>query len=145
MAYRGRYQVKNIGKYKGDAGRVTYRSGLELRFMNYLDRHQDVLEWSSEEVVVPYRSPLDSKLLRYFVDFYVKRRTRDGNIEIALVEIKPKYQCGPPVAKSRKTRRFIMESRTWAINKTKWDAASDFCARRGWKFIVLTEKDIEAL
>ena len=131
MAYKGKYRVKNPGKYKGDHNKVIYRSGLELKVMNYLDLHSDVLEWSSEEVIIPYRSPMDGKMHRYFVDFYVKKRNRAGTIDTVLIEVKPKSQTMPPRPRQRKTRRYLKEVATWGINSAKWEAAESYCAKRG--------------
>ena len=113
MAWKGRYTVKNPAKYKGDPTKVIYRSSLELKFMNFLDTHSDVLEWNSEEVVVPYRCVTDNKMHRYFVDFWFKKRTPDGKIESILVEIKPLAQTREPKKQQRRTRRYINEVMTW--------------------------------
>ena len=145
MAYRGKYRVKNTAKYKGDPTKVVYRSGLELKTMNYLDAHPDVLEWSSEEVIVPYRCKTDNKMHRYFVDFYYKAKLKDGTTKTYLVEVKPYLQTLEPVKKTRKTRRYLNEVLTWAKNQSKWEAAEEYCADRGWSFIKLTEKEINSL
>ena len=139
---KGRYRVKNPQKYKGDSTNVIYRSSLELKLMNYLDAHPDILEWSSEEFFVPYRSPLDNKIHRYFPHFSVKRRDRDGNIDKIVIEIKPSTQTRPPERKSRVTPRYITEVKNWGINNAKWEACKSFCDSRQWKFQILTEKEI---
>lgn len=145
MAYRGRYHVKNPSKYIGDPTKVIYRSGLELRVMNHLDLHPDVIGWNSESVIVPYRSPLDGRVHRYFPDLLLKKRDPSGKIETFLIEIKPKSQCSPPKRRSRSSRKYLTEVATWGINSAKWAAAELFCQKRGWKFIKLTEKEIEGL
>jgi hypothetical protein len=111
--------------------------------MNYLDLHTDVLEWSSEEIVVPYLCPTDNRPHRYFVDFWVKKKNKDGDIEILLVEIKPASQTKEPVKKKKKTRRYIQEVFTWAKNEAKWKAAAEYCRKRNWKFKIITDKDIK--
>ena len=75
MAYRGRYIPTYPKKYKGDPSNIIYRSLWERKFMVYCDRNEKILEWGSEEFFVPYRSPLDGKIHRYFPDFYVKVKT----------------------------------------------------------------------
>lgn len=139
MAYKGVFRPKNPEKYKGDPSNIIYRSRWELLLMSRLDSHPDVLEWSSEEVVIPYRSPIDGRVHRYFVDFYVKKKTRDGKIESVLIEVKPKAQTKPPVVQTKASRRYIKEVQTWGINSAKWNAAENFCKDRGWKFQIFTE------
>lgn len=107
--------------------------------MVYCDRNDAVLEWGSEEFIIPYISPLDGKMHRYFPDFYVKIRQADGSIKKWIIEVKPKAQCGPPKQPSRKTPRFVTEVRTWGVNKAKWEAALEWCADRGMEFKILTE------
>lgn len=142
MSYKGRFRAVNPQKYKGDPSNIVYRSRWELKLMGHLDAHPDVLQWSSEEVVIPYRSPIDGRIHRYFVDFYVKKKTSQG-IEEVLIEVKPKAQTAPPQARTGKpTRRYINEVHTWGINEAKWNAAKDYCMSRGWKFVIMTEHEL---
>lgn len=149
MSYKGKYRVKFPGKYRGDHMGVTYRSLLEMKLMNFFDLHTDVLEWSSEEIVVPYRSPIDGKMHRYFVDLYAKIKRKDGTEQTLLIEVKPEKQSRPPRIKmnnnGKMNRRYIAEVKTWGVNSAKWEAASAFASKRGWTFIVMTEKDIKGL
>lgn len=140
--YQGYYKPKNIKKYKGDPTNIVYRSSWELKFMIYLDSHPDVLEWKSEELIIPYKSPIDNKIHRYFPDFYVKRRDVNGKIETLIVEIKPEAQTKPPVQPSKKNKRYIQEVMEYGKNQAKWKAAKDFCEDRKYKFIILTEKHL---
>lgn len=141
MAYRGRFSPKNPSKYKGDPSNIVYRSSWELRFMKYCDTHPRVLSWSSEEHIVPYVSPIDNRVHRYFVDFVVTIQREDGVVDTLMVEVKPKAQTRPPEAPKnrRPTPRFIREVQTWGVNSAKWAAAKEFCAKRGWTFTILTE------
>lgn len=145
MAYRGKFKPRNPKKYVGDPTKITYRSGLELKVMNYLDHHKDVVSWGSETVVVPYRSPIDNKFHRYFLDFIVQIKKQDGTVETMLIEVKPKQQTTPPKKPSRMTRRYINEVRTWGVNSAKWSATNEYVAKRGWKFIIMTEQEINGL
>lgn len=113
--------------------------------MNYFDLHTDVLEWNSEEVIVPYRSPIDGKAHRYFVDLYAKIKRKDGTEQVLLIEVKPEKQTRPPQKKGRVTRRYITEVKTWGVNSAKWEAASGYADKRGWSFVIMTEKDIKGL
>ena len=137
MAYKGKFRPQNYKKYKGDHTKIIYRSGWELSFMKYLDRQPEVLHWSSEEVVIPYRSPIDGKVHRYFPDFWVK--TSKGE---SLIEIKPKKQTVEPKVQKRKTKAYIYEVTEYAKNMAKWRAAEEFCKDRMWEFKVLTEDEL---
>jgi len=139
MAYKGRYKPKNITKYIGDHTKVIYRSLWERKFMVYCDTTDSVLEWGSEEVVIPYLSPIDGKWHRYYVDFLVRVKTHKNIIETKLIEIKPKKQCVPPKIPEKKTRRFITEVKRWGVNSAKWKYASEFAKQKGWQFVILNE------
>lgn len=139
MAYSGRYHPNNPKKYKGDYNNIVYRSLWERKFMVYCDRNSAILEWGSEEIVIPYISPLDGKRHRYFPDFYIKVKQKDGSVKKMIIEVKPKKQCKPPSVPKRKTKHFINEVRTWGVNKAKWEYAIEFCKDRGMEFVILTE------
>lgn len=141
MAYKGTFRPKNPQKYKGNANNIVYRSRWELLLMSRLDEHPDVLQWSSEEVVVPYRSPMDGRIHRYFPDFLVKKRNHsNGLVETVMIEVKPKAQTKPPEVKTGKpTKRYLNEVYTWGVNSAKWKAAENYCKDRGWKFQIMHE------
>lgn len=111
--------------------------------MNYLDNHKDVVEWSSEEFCIPYRSPVDNRIHRYFPDFYVKKINKDGVTEVAIIEVKPAAQTKPPEKPAKMTKRYINEVYTWGVNEAKWKAATEFCADRKWSFHIFTEKELD--
>ena len=142
MAYSGRFLPKNPQKYRGDPTNIIYRSTWERRVMNWLDTTENIVEWGSEELIIPYRSPTDGKIHRYFPDFYVKVRQKDATIRVMILEIKPHKQTIEPVKKSRVTKQYIQEVVTYGTNQAKWKAATEFCADRGWTFKVLTEHDL---
>lgn len=110
--------------------------------MAYLDKHPKVLKWGSEELVIPYRSPIDGKVHRYFTDFIVKQINKSGETETIVIEVKPKKQTVEPAKKNTKSKRYIQEVMTWGVNKAKWEAAEDYCLNRGWKFQLMTEEDL---
>lgn len=146
MAYSGRYKVQNAYKYRGNVNNVIYRSSWELKLLRWLDRHPDVLWFSSEEVVVPYISPLDNKIHRYFPDFLVCIRLKDDVEKTILIEVKPEGQMIPPDPKRRNntpsgrvSRRFLNEAKTYAVNQAKWDAARQYCRSKGWEFAIWGE------
>lgn len=140
--YKGKFRVDNPSKYKGDISNIVYRSLWELRFMKWCDKNQSVEEWGSETVIVPYISPIDRKVHRYFVDFYVKVRNKNGVLQKYLIEIKPERFTKPPAIPKKKTKRFIDEVFQYGVNDAKWKAAFEFCKDRNMTFMILTEKDL---
>ena len=138
MTYKGRYIPTKPRKYKGDPSNIIYRSLWERKFMVYCDRNDAILEWGSEEIIIPYKSPLDGRTHRYFPDFYVKVKQNDGTIKKMIIEVKPKKQCKPPVGK-KKTKYYIKEVQTWGVNKAKWEYALEWCKDRNMEFKILTE------
>lgn len=143
MAFKqGFFKPKNPAKYKGDATQIVYRSGWELRLMSYFDMHEDVLWWSSEEKIIPYRSPVDNKIHRYFPDFLINIKNKEGKTETVMIEVKPKSQTKEPKRPSKVTKKYINEVFTYGVNQNKWKAAEEFCADRGWRFMIMTEEEI---
>lgn len=142
MAYKGKFRPKNPDKYKGNPTNIIYRSLWELRFMRHLDTHPSILQWASEEVIIPYVSPIDNRVHRYFPDFWVKMKDKTGVINTMLVEIKPYNQVKEPVRQDKITRRYINEVKTYGINSAKWRAAEKYCLDKKWQFKILTEKDL---
>lgn len=141
---RGYYKLINPEKYCGDNlvnGLVLYRSGLELRAFEIFDNSSNILEWSSECVIVPYIA-YDNKPHRYIVDVYIKKKMSDGIIKEFLAEIKPYDFLIPPKPKKRKTKKFLSLVENYSINKAKWEAAKKYAESKGWIFTILTEKDL---
>ena len=139
MAYKGRYKPKQPKKYIGNPTKIIYRSLLEKRFMLYCDKTDAILEWGSEEVVVPYKSPVDNRMHRYFVDFIVKLKNKKGITETLLIEVKPKKQCSPP---NKKSKRFLSEMKTYGVNTAKWKSATEYAENKGWRFIIITDETL---
>ena len=139
---QGLFKPLNPKKYIGDPTNIVYRSGWEHRSMQMFDTNPNINRWGSEEVVIPYVSPIDNRYHRYFTDFYVEAVGRDGETKKMLLEVKPKAQTQEPKKPSRKTKRYITEVMTYGINQAKWKAAEDFCRDRGWEFKVITESDL---
>jgi hypothetical protein len=142
MSYKGKFSPKYPAKYIGDPTNVIYRSLWELRLMRYFDQHPAVLKWGSEEIVIPYRSPVDNRIHRYFPDFIVKMREATGAVSTLIIEVKPDAQTKEPVKKTQKSIRYINEVLTYGVNQAKWKAAEVLCADRNWKFKIMTEHDI---
>ena len=142
MSYRGKFSPKNPQKYRGDYTNIVYRSTWECRVMSWLDGNESIIEWSSEEISIPYKSPVDNRVHRYFPDFYVKVKQKDDTIRVQILEVKPHRQTRPPEKKKKVTKQYINEVVTWGINESKWKSATEFCKDRGWEFKILTEYDL---
>lgn len=146
MAYKGKFRPTNPSKYRGDPSKIIYRSSWECKFFRYVDKHPDVIWWASEEYIVPYRSPIDGKMHRYFPDVVVHKKLPNGSKVTTMIEIKPYAQTLPPNPKKknntpsgRVSRRYLNEVKTYGVNEAKWKAARNYCMDRGWSFIIMTE------
>ena len=145
MAYnykQGFFKPNNPSKYIGDPNNIVYRSGWEHRVMQWADTNPNVKRWCSEEIVIPYKSPVDDRYHRYFVDFYVEAVGRDGGVKKMLLEVKPRAQTEAPKEQKRKTKRYITEVVTYGVNQAKWKAAEEFCKDKGWEFLIITEEQL---
>lgn len=136
----GKYKCVHPEKYKGNRAKIEYRSSWELGFMQYCDSSQDVVQWNSEEVVIPYKSTHEgNKPRRYFVDFWVKYKNGDQYI----FEVKPFAQTQKPKPPSemtaKKKKTFLNSIYTYNVNMDKWVAAKESQRKYGWKFKILTE------
>ena len=136
---QGIFVPKNTSKFIGT--KAFYRSGLELKFMRFCDSNTNVLKWGSENVIIPYISPIDNKVHKYYVDNFVV--IQEGSlIKKYLIEIKPSKQTMPPVTKYKKKEHLLYEQHAWAKNSAKWVAARAFCKQKGFLFLILTEKEL---
>jgi len=142
MAYSGKFSPKYCNKYLGDPTNIWYRSLWERRVMVHLDENPSVVGWSNEEIVIPYLSPVDNRWHRYFPDFFVRVKNKNGVQEAMILEVKPASQSVAPEKKSKITRRYIREVVTWGVNEAKWKAAIEYCKDRSWQFKVITEHEI---
>ena len=110
--------------------------------MRYFDDNVNILKWSSEEVIVPYKSPIDGRWHRYFPDFLIRVRNKQGQLETIMIEVKPLKETKEPEIRKKLTKKYLIEVKTWSINKRKWEAAIEFCKDRKWKFMIITEKEL---
>ncbi len=143
MSYKGRYLPSYPKKYNGDSKNIIYRSLWERKFMNYCDLNEAVKEWQSEEFWIPYISPVDKRIHRYYPDFFIKYIDKTGKLRTMVVEIKPKKQVAKPnMNPKRKTKAWQQSLITWAVNQAKWKAAREFCADRKFEFKIMTEDEL---
>jgi len=136
---QGIFVPKNPSKFIGS--KAIYRSGLELKFFRFCDDNKNVKRWGSENVIVPYMSPLDNRGHKYYVDNYIE--ILEGNKLVKyLVEIKHSRETKPPKTKYRNRKHLLYEQKTFVTNQAKWQAAREYSKKRGYKFIILTEKEL---
>lgn len=133
----GKYTPKHPEKYLGDVSNIVWRSSWELRFMQFCDMNVNIIRWASEEFCIPYIKPTDGKVHRYFPDFYIEYRKKDGTVGKDVIEIKPHKE-----AVWAKKNQDMHAKLALVINEAKWDAATQFCKERGLNFRVLTEKTL---
>jgi len=140
---KSRYKPSFPKKYKGDPNNIICRSSWERRFCVWCDLNESILEWGSEELWIPYVSPVDGRVHRYFPDFIMKVQDKDGKIKTYIIEVKPKKQTLPPTnTPKRKSKTWLHEVKTYAVNQAKWKAASEFCKDRLLEFKVITEDEL---
>lgn len=150
----GRF-LKNPQKYSGNVRDIQLRSSWEIKFAIMLDKREDVLQWGSETIVIPYlfeSKPNTYTKHRYFTDFWMKVKDKDGNIKEYLIEIKPFHEMKMALEldeiqrPKRLTKSFIRKLHSAMKNKAKWEAAEKYCEQqrmlgKNIEFIILTEKD----
>ena len=140
--HKGKFSPKNPKKYNGDPTNIIFRSSWERKLFIWLDENENIIEWSSEELAIPYISPMDNRRHRYFPDVICKAKYPDNTTKTIMIEVKPLIQTKEPKKQSKKTKRYITEVTTWAVNQQKWKTAQEYCLDRGWDFRIITEKEI---
>lgn len=144
--HQGKYNPENPKKYKGKLNDIVYRSGYEKKAFLWCDRNPKVISWNSEEVVVPYFHKASRKKRRYFIDLLIEYQHNDGTTSLYLCEIKPANQTVEPKPPRNKTakamKNFAYKMLTYRQNQDKWEAARQFAAKKGMKFVILTEKEL---
>lgn len=140
--YQGRYELVNPEKYLGDPNNVVYRSGWERRLCYKFDHSPEIIAWGCEAVVIKYISPKDGLPHRYFTDFITVALNKEGEKVVTVIEVKPEKEKYPPSSKGKKKARYIKECMNFEINQAKWKYARAYCEKRGWNFVILSEKQI---
>lgn len=122
-----------------------YRSSLERSLMIVLDKNPRVLLWSSEQVIIPYKNPVQNKMSRYFVDFYMKLQIGE-QIKEYIIEVKPKKMCSKPLLnKNKKPSTILYENVQWVINQAKWESATKWAKAKNMEFIIFNEENVNSL
>lgn len=138
---QGYYKITNVQKYKGNVANVQFRSSWELEIMRWLDHNPAVKAWNSEETIIPYISPIDNKMHRYYIDFTAIIEDKNGIQKNFLIEVKPHAETKPP-RQSKNLRNYNLRLQTYLVNKAKWKFAEKFANKVGAQFIILTEREI---
>ena len=139
---KSKYKPEYPQKYKGNPNNIICRSSWERKFCRWCDLSENIISWGSEEFYIPYISPIDNRVHKYFPDFIIKVREQSGEIKTYVIEVKPKKHTVPPQKKSRVTKSYIYEAKTYAVNQAKWKAAEEFCKDRLIEFKVITEDNL---
>ena len=126
----------------GDSNNIVYRSSWELKFMQWCDRNPSILRYGSEEFSIPYYNPVKQRVCRYFPDFIMEVLETNGKKQKYVVEIKPKRQTLPPVQGKKKTKTYLNEVNTYAVNQSKWKSIQEWCDDRMIKFQIITESEL---
>jgi len=137
---QGLFKPKNTAKYVGK-GMPVYRSGWELKFFRWCDDNPNVVEWASESVIIPYTSPMDGRVHRYYTDGVIAIKELDKIVKY-IIEIKPSSQLNVPVKGKKRSSTINYENYRFIQNQSKWKAARTWCEKHGYKFLILTEKEL---
>lgn len=122
---------------------ILFRSSWERKFCSFLDNNPSVIECGYENVVIPYYNPVKKKICRYMIDFYMCIKDKRGIITTYLIEVKPSRETMVPQAKKgRRKKNLLQEQMTYTVNMAKWKFANEYCARKGWVFRLVTEKEL---
>ena len=136
------YNIIEKANITASTGTDWYASELQSELTS-IGAEMSVSEWQSEEFWIPYISPKDNRVHRYFPDFFLKYYDRNKKRRVMVVEVKPKKQVEkPPQNPKRRTKAWAYSVQTWVVNQAKWKAAKEFCADRGYEFKIMTEDDL---
>jgi len=129
------YKPLNPKKYIG-SGTIRMRSSWETAAAHFFDHNDNIIEWASESIRIPYKHPLTGKMSTYVPDFIIRYRDRRNKIITELIEVKPHDQSILKEGMSANQRATV------AVNFAKWEAARFWCKKQGIAFRILTEKHL---
>lgn len=161
--HQGNYTPNNKDKViKLNAlGGLFYRSGMELKVMKYLDFNENVIKWGAECLKIPYQmkhfdnGDVVLKEHCYYPDFYYELKI--GNItNIVVAEVKPMNEykmvqdllegkLSIPVNGTKKLKNFEYSLKMAYKNKTKFETMINWCDKKGYKFIIITEETLKMI
>ena len=139
---KSKYTPIYPSKYQGNTKHIICRSSWERKFSQWCDMNNSIISWASEEFSIPYVSPKDNRVHKYYPDYLIKVKEKNDIIKTYVVEVKPYKQTRPPKTPKRKTKSYLTECVTYAVNQAKWKAAKEFCEDHRIEFKVVTEKEL---
>ena len=157
----GNYIPKNkdkVIKLNAERG-LYYRSSWEKKIMFWLDNNDQVTMWGAECLNIPYQMTHfengDAKVKKhtYYVDFYYEMRV-NGVLKQVVVEVKPKKEYNMVIALNagklsvpekgtKKLKNFEDDLKMAYKNKNKWETMINWCNKKGYEFIIITEDHLK--
>ena len=136
--YVPKFVEKYIGKYP-----IYFKSSWEINFGRWLDYNNNVIKWSNERFPIKYYDPIQMKYRRYYPDFYMKIKDNNGKLTEYIIEIKPNKETKPPKkTKGQSKNTKLYQEATYITNQAKFEAAEKFCKKFGYRWKILTEKEL---
>jgi hypothetical protein len=120
--------------------------------MIYLDNNDKIINWGAEHLKIPYtktewiseKQDYKTSEHTYYPDFYYELKKDDGTISKVVAEVKPYSETIEPVLASKPTakqlKNFEYALKMYNKNLSKWTYMIDYCQRKGFEFIIITEK-----
>ena len=139
---KSKYKPSYPQKYQGNPNNIICRSSWERKMCRWCDLNENIISWASEEFSIPYVSPVDNRVHRYYPDYLIKVKESTGKIKTYVIEVKPKKETSPPKRPKRQTKSYIYECKMYAVNQAKWQAAREFCLDNGVEFKIITEDEL---
>jgi hypothetical protein len=110
--------------------------------MKWVDVNPKILTWGSESIVIPYQNPLTGRVSRYFNDFNITMKDKNGEVKKFIIEIKPFTQTLPPNQNQKNKKTLRYQQAEYIKNQAKWQSARAFCETKNSSFVILTEKHL---
>ena len=154
---QGLYVPRNLNKVikLNSQGGLYYRSGLEQKMMVYLDSNENIIFWGAEHLRVPYVKTewfSESQEFKttehgYYPDFYYELKRSDGSVSRVVAEVKPHSETIEPKLQEKPTskqlKNFEYALKMYNKNLSKWKAMIEYCERKGFEFIIITEQHLK--
>lgn len=138
-AHTGTYHVANKEKYAGQSD-PQYKSLLECKMMYYLDHNPAILRWKYEPQAIKYIDESSGgKVRNYYIDFSAIVQNKHSS-NVVWIEVKSESEMRPP-SNRVKDKRTAMK--IWLKNQSKWKAAKALAESKGFKFVVVSERELD--
>jgi len=135
-------------------GGLYYRSGLEQKMMVYLDNNSGIKFWGAEHLRIPYvktewvseHQEFKTSEHSYYPDFYYELHREDGSVSKVVAEVKPSSETKEPKLSdnptSKQLKNFEYALKMYNKNLSKWKYMIEYCERKGFEFIIITEQHL---